>query len=137
MQDTLVIAEVLKGGEFLIKDSKPEDTFIPEEINEEQAMVRQMAIDFMEQEVLPVAARIEKQEPGVATGLLLRAGELGLLGAHMPVEYGGTELDTNTNTIISDVMGPAGSFLVSFTAHTRIRILPILYFGTEAQKQKY
>lgn len=137
MSDTLVTANVLKGGEFLVRDTRPDDTFIPEELNEEQLMVRQMAIDYLEQEVMPVAAKIEKQEPGVSVGLLQRAGELGLLGAHMPTEYGGTELDTNTNTVISDIMGPAGSFLVSFAAHTGIGMLPILYFGTEAQKNKY
>jgi alkylation response protein AidB-like acyl-CoA dehydrogenase len=137
MSATLEATELLKGGAFLIRDSQAADTFIPEEITEEQQMVRQMTIDFLAQEIMPAAQKIEKQEPGVAVGLLRRAGELGLLGAHMPAEYGGTELDTNTNTIISDVMGPAGSFLVSFAAHTGIGMLPILYFGTEAQKQKY
>jgi alkylation response protein AidB-like acyl-CoA dehydrogenase len=137
MEDTLVANDVLKGGEFLIRESQPEDTFIPEELTEEQLMVRQMTIDFIEQEVYPVALKIEKQEPGVVPGLLSRAGELGLLGAHIPAIYGGTEMDTNTNTVISDVTGPAGSFLVAFAAHTGIGMLPILYFGTEAQKQKY
>lgn len=137
MENTLTAADVLKGGEFIIRDPRVEDTFIPEEINEEQRMVRQMTIDFLEQEVIPAAQKIEKQEEGVVVGLLQRAGELGLLGAHMPVEYGGTELDTNTNTIISDVMGPAGSFLVAFAAHTGIGMLPILYFGNEDQKQKF
>ena len=137
MSDTLIATDVLKGGEFLIRDSKPEDTFIPEDFSEEQLMVRQMTIDFLEQEVVPVMAKIEKQEPGVTVGLLERAGQLGLLGTHIPVEYGGTGMDTNTNTIISDVMGPAGSFLVSITAHTGIGMLPILYFGTEEQKLKY
>jgi alkylation response protein AidB-like acyl-CoA dehydrogenase len=137
MEDTLVANDVLKGGEFLIRESQPEDTFIPEELTEEQLMVRQMTVDFIEQEVYPVAHKIEKQEPGVVPGLLSRAGELGLLGAHIPAIYGGTEMDTNTNTVISDVTGPAGSFLVAFAAHTGIGMLPILYFGTEAQKQKY
>jgi alkylation response protein AidB-like acyl-CoA dehydrogenase len=137
MEDTLVANDVLKGGEFLIRESQPEDTFIPEELTEEQLMVRQMTVDFIEQEVYPVAQKIEKQEPGIVPGLLSRAGELGLLGAHIPAMYGGTEMDTNTNTVISDVTGPAGSFLVAFAAHTGIGMLPILYFGTEAQKQKY
>ena len=100
MSDTLIATDVLKGGEFLIRDSKPEDTFIPEDFSEEQLMVRQMTIDFLEQEVVPVMAKIEKQEPGVTVGLLERAGQLGLLGTHIPVEYGGTGMDTNTNTII-------------------------------------
>jgi alkylation response protein AidB-like acyl-CoA dehydrogenase len=64
-------------------------------------------------------------------------GDLGLLGAHMPAQYGGTEMDTNTNSVISEVLGPSGSFIVSFAAHTGIGMLPILYFGNDAQKEKY
>ena len=93
MVDTLVQTDVLKGGEFLIRDSRPEDTFIPEEINEEQQMVKQMAEDFLKNELAPNREKIEKQEPGVAVGLLKKMGDLGLLGAHMPTIYGGTELD--------------------------------------------
>lgn len=137
MADTLVATDVLNGGEFLIRDSRPEDIFIPEELNEEQLMVKQMSIDFIKNEIEPVRTRIEKQEPGLAPGLLKKMGDLGLLGAHMPAVYGGTEMDTNTNTVISEAFGPAGSFIVSFAAHTGIGMLPILYFGTEEQKQKY
>jgi alkylation response protein AidB-like acyl-CoA dehydrogenase len=135
--ETLVQNEVLKGGEFIIKESLPEDTFIPEEINEEQRMVRDMVYDFLHNEILPKRESIEKQEEGVTTGLLEKMGELGLLGSHMPAQYGGTELDTNTNTLICDTIGPSASFTVSFAAHTGIGMLPILYFGTEAQKEKY
>ncbi len=130
-------SNVLKGGEFIIRDTPPADTFIPEELNEEQEMIRKMCRDFLEQEIWPNIERLEVQEEGVATGLLRKMGELGLLGSHMPAEYGGSELDTNTNTIICDVLGPSGSFTVSFAAHTGIGMLPILYYGTEAQKQKY
>ncbi len=137
MEDTLVKTDVLKGGEFLIRESGPEDTFIPEELNEEQLMVKQMAEDFLKNEIAPNRPRIEKQEPGLSVALLEKAGELGLLGAHMPAQYGGTELDTNTNTVISDMLGPCGSFSTSIAAHTGIGMLPILYFGTEAQKEKY
>lgn len=128
---------ILKGGEFLIRDSRPEDVFIPEELNEEQLMVKQMAIDFLNNEIAPNRAKIEKQEPGLTPSLLKKMGDLGLLGAHMPAVYGGTELDTNTNTVISDIFGPMGSFSVPFAAHTGIGMLPILYFGTDAQKEKY
>ena len=137
MEDTLINAEVLKGGEFLIRESSPEHVFIPEILTEEQAMVKQMATDFLNNEIVPNRARIEKQEPGLSVALLEKAGELGLLGAHMPAQYGGTELDTNTNTVIADVLGPCGSFSTSIAAHTGIGMLPILYFGTEAQKEKY
>jgi len=137
MAATVEATDVLNGGEFLIRDSRAEDVFIPEELNEEQLMVKQMSIDFIKNEIDPVRARLEKQEPGLAPSLLKKMGDLGLLGAHMPTVYGGTEMDTNTNTVISEAFGPAGSFIVSFAAHTGIGMLPILYFGTEEQKQKY
>ncbi|MBK7937450.1 MAG: acyl-CoA dehydrogenase family protein [Lewinellaceae bacterium] len=137
MEDTLIHTDVLRGGEFLIRESAPGDTFIPEELNEEQRMVKQMAEDFLKNEIVPNRPRIEKQEPGLSVALLEKAGELGLLGAHMPAQYGGTELDTNTNTVIADILGPCGSFSTSIAAHTGIGMLPILYFGTEEQKEKY
>lgn len=137
MSATIEATDVLNGGEFLIRDSRAEDVFIPEELNEEQLMVKQMSVDFIKNEIDPVRARLEKQEPGLAPSLLKKMGDLGLLGAHMPAEYGGTEMDTNTNTVISEAFGPAGSFIVSFAAHTGIGMLPILYFGTEDQKKKY
>ncbi|MFN4079916.1 MAG: acyl-CoA dehydrogenase family protein [Saprospiraceae bacterium] len=137
MAETLVNNAVLKGGEFLIRASAAADVFIPEELNEEQRMIRQVCRDFVQNEFNPVRERVEKMEPGLAPALLKKTGELGLLGAHIPAEYGGMELDTNTNTVISEMMGPAGSFIVAFAAHTGIGMLPILYFGTEEQKQKY
>jgi alkylation response protein AidB-like acyl-CoA dehydrogenase len=137
MSEILEANAVLTGGQFLIRDSRPEDVFIPEEFNEEQLMIKQMAIDFLKTEIDPNRAKIEKQEPGLTPSLLKKMGELGLLGAHMPADYGGMELDTNTNTVISDVFGALGSFSVPFAAHTGIGMLPILYFGTEAQKQQF
>jgi alkylation response protein AidB-like acyl-CoA dehydrogenase len=129
--------QVLKGGEFIIKESGIQDVFIPEEINEEQIMIKNMCADFVQNEVYTQIEKIEKMEPGVAPGLLDKMGELGLLGAHMPAEYGGMELDTNTNTIISEQIGPSGSMAVPFAAHIGIGMLPIFYFGTEEQKQRY
>jgi alkylation response protein AidB-like acyl-CoA dehydrogenase len=137
MEATLEATQVLAGGEFLIRDAEPQDIFIPEELNEEQLMAKQMALDFIKQEIEPVRMKIEKQEPGVAPGLLKKMGELGLLGTHIPMEYGGTEMDTNTNTIVAEVFGPAGSFIVAYAAHTGIGMLPVLYFGTEEQKKQY
>lgn len=138
MSDVLVQkSQVLKGGEFLVKSSLPEDTFIPEEINEDQRMIYNMVRDFLHQEIFPNYHRIEKQEPGFSASLLEKMGELGLLSAHIPEAYGGMGLDTNTNTFIGDALGPAGSFTVSFAAHIGIGMLPIFYFGTEAQKLHY
>lgn len=127
----------LQGGEFLIKDSLAEDIFIPEELNEEQRMIHETVRDFLHNEIFPNIEKIENQEDNLAPRLLEKMAELGLLGTHMPEVYGGMELDTNTNTLIGDALGPAGAFTVSFAAHIGIGMLPILYFGTEEQKQKY
>ncbi len=135
--DQFLSKDTLRGGEFLIKETKSDSVFIPEDFNEEQLMVKDMVLDFLNSEVVPNTARIEKMEEGLAQSLLAKMGELGLLGSHMPEIYGGMEMDTNTNTLICDVMGPAGSFNTSYAAHTGIGMLPILYFGTEEQKKKY
>jgi alkylation response protein AidB-like acyl-CoA dehydrogenase len=137
MPDTLVENKALKGGEFLIKDESFESTFIPEEITEEQQMVRDMVRDFLNTEIIPNIERIEKQEEGLSASLLEKMAELGLLGSHMPEVYGGMQMDTNTNTLICDIFGPAGAFTVSYAAHTGIGMLPILYFGNDEQKEKY
>lgn len=137
MQDMLVQADVLKGGAFLIQDSKPEDTFIPEEANEEQLMIADTVRGFLHNELMPVQDRLEAQEKGLSGSLLEKMAELGLLGTHMPEAYGGLELDTNTNTLIGDVFGPAGAFTVSYAVQIGIGMLPLLYYGTEEQKQKY
>ena len=130
--------KVLKGGEFLIADARPETTFSPEEFNEEQIMVKQMVDDFIQQNIIPNLDNIEKQKDGIAPKLLDQMAELGLLGTHMPEAYGGMEMDTNTNTLICEALGASsGSFTVSFAAHTGIGMLPILYYGTEAQKEQW
>lgn len=129
--------KVLRGGEFIVANSQPEDVFIPEEKTEEQAMVMASVRDFVESHIFPNVDKIEKQQDNIAAHLLETIAELGLLGTHMPEVYGGMEMDTNTNTLICDVLGPAGAFTVTYAAHTGIGMLPILYFGTEAQKEKY
>jgi alkylation response protein AidB-like acyl-CoA dehydrogenase len=129
--------KVLRGGEFLVSNTRPEDIFIPEELNEEQQMIRDMVRDFIKNEIYPNLDKMEKQEDNITPKLLDKIAELGLLGSHMPEEYGGMALDTNTNTIICDAMGSSGGFTVSYAAHTGIGMLPILYFGTEQQKEKY
>ena len=128
---------LIKGGEFIIRDSKIEDIFIPEEVNEEQKMIIDMVLDFIDSEIKKNWDKIERQEDNIASSILEKAGELGLLGPHMPMQYGGMELDTNTNTLINDYLGPAGSITVSLAVQTGIGMLPILYFGTDAQKEKY
>jgi len=99
-------------------------------------MVKDMVIDFLNAEVLPKMDRIEKMEDGLSVSILKKMGDLGLLGSHMPESLGGMEMDTNTNTLICDTMGPAGSFNTTYAAHTGIGMLPILYYGTQEQKEK-
>lgn len=137
MQDTVSKTNVLPGGAFLIKDTPANQTFTPEDFNEEQRMVKAMVNDFIKNEIDPVRAKIEKQEGTHCVDLLEKAAELGILGSHMPETYGGMAMDTNTNTLICETFGPGGSWIVAYAAHTGIGMLPILYFGTEEQKKKY
>jgi alkylation response protein AidB-like acyl-CoA dehydrogenase len=137
MEATAVKTNALKGGEFIVKESKAEDVFIREELNEEQLMIAGMCKDFIETEIDPILDRIDSLEEGLMPSLLDKAGELGLLGMAIPEEYGGFGKDVNTNTVVTELMGGAHSFAVALSAHTGIGTLPILYYGTPAQKQKY
>jgi len=129
--------KALKGGEWLIRESETQDTFIPEDFSEEQRMIRDMCEQFLQAEVLPNLDRIDSMEPGLMKSLLQKAGEQGLLSASFPEEYGGLGKDFITSTIINEYLGAGHSFSVAIAAHTGIGTLPILYFGTPEQKQKY
>ncbi len=137
MENMTAKTEVLKGGEFLIKESDPESIFIPEDLSEDQRMMAEAAKEFVDKEIWPKLNAIDKQEPNLTTSLMEKAGELGLLGTAIPEEYGGLGQDFNANTAIALEMGKSHSFGVSFAAHTGIGTLPILYYGTEEQKKKY
>jgi alkylation response protein AidB-like acyl-CoA dehydrogenase len=128
---------LLKGGEWLIKESNAFETFTPEEYTEEQLMVRDMCLQFLQTEVLPIVDRIDKMESGLMPGLMEKAGEQGLLGASVPEELGGLGKDFVTSTLVSEGLGGGYSFSVAMSAHAGIGTLPILYFGTEEQKKKY
>lgn len=130
---------LLKGGEFLIKQQSASTVFIPEEFNEEQIMIREMAHDFIEQKIRPVIPKIDKQlqNQELVPNLMEEAGELGLLGASLPEEYGGMGIDFNSETILTEELGASQSWGVAVAAHTGIGTLPIYYFGTEDQKKKY
>lgn len=129
--------KVLKGGEWLIKEGSAFETFIPEEFNEEQQMVKDMCASFLDTEILPILDRIDKLETGLMPSLVGKAGEQGLLGASIPEQYGGLGKDFITSTLVNEGLGGGFSFSVAVSAHTGIGTLPILYFGTEAQKEKY
>ncbi len=127
----------LKGGEWLIKESNAFETFTPEDFNEEQLMVKEMCIQFLASEVLPVSDRIDKMEQGLMPSLMVKAGEQGLLGSSIPENLGGLGKDFITSTLVNEGLGGGYSFSVAIAAHTGIGTLPILYFGTDAQKEKY
>ncbi|HOW25757.1 MAG TPA: acyl-CoA dehydrogenase family protein [Bacteroidales bacterium] len=127
----------LSGGEFLIHETEADLVFIPEEFDEEQRMIRQTCQDFLDTEVYPLLDRIDNQEEGLMRSLLHKAGELGLLGISLPEEYGGFEQSFVTSMLASESMGSGYSFSVAYSAHTGIGSLPILYYGSDQQKERY
>jgi len=129
--------KAIKGGEFLVKETTPQDVFIPEEFNEEQQMIAQSCSDFLDQEVNPILDRIDALEEGLMPSLLDKAGELGLLGITVPEDLGGFGKDFVTGMLTTEVLGGGHSFAVALSAHTGIGTLPILYYGNAEQKQKY
>lgn len=137
MSSTTSTTTSLKGGEWLIKESNAFQTFTPEDFNEEQLMVKEMCLQFLSAEVLPNLDRIDKMEDGLMPGLMVKAGEQGLLGTSIPEAYGGLGKDFITSTLVNEGLGGGYSFSVAIAAHTGIGTLPILYFGTEEQKNKY
>ncbi|MBK9660584.1 MAG: acyl-CoA dehydrogenase family protein [Chitinophagaceae bacterium] len=128
---------VLKGGEWLVKESSPFETFTPENFVEEQLMIRDMCNQFLDAEIYPILDRIDDLEPGLMKSLVAKAGEQGLLSVSFPEEFGGLGKDFITSTIVNEYLGAGHSFSVAIAAHTGIGTLPILYFGTPEQKQKY
>jgi alkylation response protein AidB-like acyl-CoA dehydrogenase len=127
----------LKGGEWLIKETNPADIFCPEDFSEEQTMVKDMCHQFINSEITPVIDRIDKMEPGLMPSLMQKAGELGLLSISIPEAYGGLGKPFTESMIVAEGLGNGYSFSVAMAAHSGIGTLPILYFGTEEQKQKY
>lgn len=127
----------LKGGEFLVKESTAETTFSRDFVSEEQEMFGQTAHDFIANRVQPNVQKIDKQAPELVLELLKESADLGLLGATIPEEYGGMSVDLATDTIINEEIGKGHSWAAAFAAHTGIGTLPILYYGTTEQKNKY
>src|SRR5262249_39917224 len=131
------VATLKKGGSFLIEETAAEDVFTPEDLSEEQTMIRDMTEQFVADEVLPQVEKIEHKEWDVTIKLLKRCGELGLLGIEVPQKYGGENLDKVSAMIVAEKLGRVASFAVSYGGHCGIGTLPIVYFGKEEHKRKY
>jgi alkylation response protein AidB-like acyl-CoA dehydrogenase len=127
----------IKGGEFIIRETQAHEIFIPEEFSEEQKMMAAATQDFIDTEITPNVSRIDSMEEGLMSTLMSKAGELGLLGVAVPEAYGGLGMSFNTSMLMADIIAASGSFSTAYGAHTGIGTLPILYYGTEEQKQKY
>lgn len=125
------------GGAFLLKESSPESIFTPDNLSEEHRMIRDMVASFMNDKVMPNVEAIEKQENGIMKKILKEGAELGLLGAEIGEKYGGMELDILSLMLIGEQVARLASFSVSFGAHSGIGTAPVLYFGSEALKEKY
>ncbi|MDG1797134.1 MAG: acyl-CoA dehydrogenase family protein [Flavobacteriales bacterium] len=130
--------KIIKGGEFLVKETKPEDVFIREEFGEEQMMMLSATVEFSEKEVKPHLMRFENKEYSLVEELMRKAGNLGLLAINVPEKYQGLGMGFNTGMLIcEEISSLSGSIATAFGAHTGIGTLPILLYGNEEQKMYY
>ena len=131
------MARIFKGAEYLITEAAPTDIFTPEDFSDEQRQIGETTEQFVTNEVLPKKEEIEHQNFSVVVDLMRQCGELGLLMIDAPEEYGGLELDKATSMLAAEKISHSGSFSVAYAAHTGIGTLPLVYYGTPAQKEKY
>lgn len=131
------MADIVKGGSFLIQEINPQHIFTPEDFTDEQKEMGRTTRDFIENSVLPRLEEIEHKKEGVLIELLKEAGEIGLLSIDIPEKYEGMGLDKASSMIVTEHISKVGSFATAFGAQTGIGTLPIVYFGNEEQKQKY
>jgi alkylation response protein AidB-like acyl-CoA dehydrogenase len=137
MATSVVTKTAAKGGSFLLESPAPQDVFTPADLTDDQKLIGQTAEEFVLKEVLPLAKDLENKKPGLMAELIRKGGELGLMGGGVPEEYGGAGLDKIATTVLTEKLSIYGGFAVTHGAHAGIGTLPIVYFGTEAQKQKY
>lgn len=129
--------KLVKGGEFLIAELTPEEVFTPEDFNEEHRMIAETTRQFMDNEVIPRVDELEKHDWKLSRELIKKAADLGLTGANIPEEYGGLGLDQTSGALIGENIGRSASFATTLGAESGIGLLPIVYFGTDAAKEKY
>ena len=137
MATSVVSKTPAKGGSFLLESPAPQDVFTPADLTDDQKLIGQTAEEFVLKEVLPLAKDLEAKKPGLMAELIRKGGELGLMGGGVPEEYGGAGLDKIATTVLTEKLSIYGGFAVTHGAHAGIGTLPIVYFGTEEQKEKY
>ncbi|MGB8540239.1 MAG: acyl-CoA dehydrogenase family protein [Candidatus Acidiferrales bacterium] len=137
MATTPVSMALNRGGAFLIASCRPEDIFTPADLSDDQRLIGQTAQEFVEKEITPEIPALEQHKEGLMAQMLKKAGEIGLLGGAIPEAYGGSGLDKISATVLAEKLSGYASFAVSHGGHAGIGTIPIVYFGTEAQKQKY
>jgi alkylation response protein AidB-like acyl-CoA dehydrogenase len=129
--------KILKGGEFLIAEVSCAEIFTPEDFTDEQKQIAETTEQFVENEILPHIDEIDEQNFDLVVEGMSKCGELGLLMIDAPEEYGGLELDKATSMLVGEKIAPSGSFSVAYAAHTGIGTLPLVYYGTDSQKEQY
>jgi alkylation response protein AidB-like acyl-CoA dehydrogenase len=130
--------EILRGGQFLVKETNCEDIFTPEDFSEEQKMMRDSVIEFNDREIVANRDRFEAKDYALTQEVMTKAGEMGFLGVAVPEAYGGLGMGFISTMIVCEyISSGSGSFSTAFGAHTGIGTMPITLYGTEAQKQKY
>ncbi|MGA9668145.1 MAG: acyl-CoA dehydrogenase family protein [Terracidiphilus sp.] len=136
---TFTVSPVISaaGGSFLIETRTPAEVFTPEDLNEEQRQIAATAAQFARDEILPLTEAVEAKEPGVLKSLLQKAADLGFTSVDIPDEYGGVGMDKITSTLVTDHLSVLASVSTAFGAHTGIATLPLVWYGTEEQKQRY
>src|SRR5437762_146061 len=127
----------ISGGSFLLEERTPDEIFTPEDFTEQHQLIGQTAEEFTVNEILPNIEKMEHKDFSISRGLLKKAGELGLSGVEIPEAYGGLEMDKVTAAVIADHIAQYAGFATTWGAHSGIGLLPLVYFGTEEQKQKY
>ncbi|MBI3494067.1 MAG: acyl-CoA dehydrogenase family protein [Acidobacteria bacterium] len=128
---------ILRGGEWLLQPADADSLFTPERLSDEHRLIAQTAQEFVDKEVLPELPRLEEKDWALARRLVKRAGDLGLLGVDVPDAYSGVGLDKVSSLIVSEKMSRSASFGATFGAHANLTIVPLVLFGSEAQKQRY
>src|ERR1700689_2028563 len=137
MATTAIPNTKISGGSFLLETGRTDEVFTPEDFTEQHHLIGQTAEEFTVNEILPNAEKIEHKDFSVSRDLLKKAGDLGLSGVEIPEAYGGLEMDKVTAAVIADHIAKYAGFATTWGAHSGIGMLPIVYFGTEEQKNKY